>query len=326
MLSISHLFMRISMSRNYGIGHRDIYIAGKAFLKQSFKNKDIGATSFGDLAQRWSRFSRYIKYHTENGIGRLERITRESVIEYGKYLADKVDAEEISAGYAQNLVSAINSVMKTMPTDWKSVGPVRDCHLPKRSNVRTEIPGSMDRLAYENARAVLRQSGDPTGEALTGLARELGLRSKEASLLDVRKSLAEAERTGAVTVTLGTKGGRLREIPMTTAKQMEALRDASAAQGNRRSLMPTEATWKTWREGGLRKIRETMQQHTGGGLHDLRAAYACERYKALTGHDAPVIAGGIVDRTADLAARQQIARELGHGRIDVVSSYIGGRS
>ena len=100
MLSISHLFMRISMSRNYGIGHRDIYIAGKAFLKQSFKNKDIGATSFGDLAQRWSRFSRYIKYHTENGIGRLERITRESVIEYGKYLADKVDAEEISAGYS----------------------------------------------------------------------------------------------------------------------------------------------------------------------------------------------------------------------------------
>ncbi len=66
MLSISHLFMRIYMSRNYGIGHRDIYIAGKAFLKQSFKNKDIGGTSFGDLAQRWSKFARYIKGSPQN--------------------------------------------------------------------------------------------------------------------------------------------------------------------------------------------------------------------------------------------------------------------
>ena len=325
-MSIAHLFMRIVMSRNYGIGHRDIYVAGKAFLKQSLHRKEISGASFGTLAQRWSKFARYIKYNTANGVGRLERITRESVIEYGKHLADKVDAEEITAGYAQNLVSAINSVMKNTPTDWKPVGPVKDCHLPKRSNVRTTVPGGMNRLAYESARTALRESGNTAGEAVAGLARELGLRSEEASLLDARKSLAEADRAGKVTVTLGTKGGRLREVPITTTKQVDALRGAAAAQGQRRSLMPTDATWKTWREGGLRKIRETVQQHTGGGLHDLRAAYACDRYKALTGHDAPVIAGRVVDRAADLAARQQIARELGHGRIGVVSSYVGGRS
>jgi len=314
------------MSRNYGIGHRDMSVAGKIFLEKSYHQKGISGDSLGTIAERWSQFVRYIKYNKENGIGRMEKITRESVLEYAKHLADKVDAEEMKASYAQNLVSAINSVLKNTPKAWKSVGPVTDCHLPKRSNVRKTVPSGMNRPAYEEAKTALRQSENTAGEAVTGLARELGLRSKEASLLDARKALAEAERSGKVTVTLGTKGGRLRVVPITTTRQMEALRDAAAVQGQRRSLMPTEANWKTWRAGGLRKIRETMQQYTGGGLHDLRAAYACDRYKALTGHDAPVIVGRVLDRAADLAARQQIARELGHGRIDVVSSYIGGRS
>jgi predicted DNA-binding protein (UPF0251 family) len=60
-------------------------------------------------------------------------------------------------------------------------------------------------------------------------------------------------------------------------------------------------------------------------IHDLRAAYACERYRQLTGAAAPVVAGRqTVNRTIDRTARQTIAQELGHGRIDVVSAYIGG--
>jgi hypothetical protein len=45
----------------------------------------------------------------------------------------------------------------------------------------------------------------------------------------------------------------------------------------------------------------------------------------LTGWAAPVAGGEIADRDADREAREQIAEELGHGRIDVVSEYIGGR-
>ena len=58
--------------------------------------------------------------------------------------------------------------------------------------------------------------------------------------------------------------------------------------------------------------------------HD-RAAYACERYETLTGHPAPVLGGVITDRDQDREARERISAELGHGRIDVVSEYIGGR-
>ena len=60
------------------------------------------------------------------------------------------------------------------------------------------------------------------------------------------------------------------------------------------------------------------------GFHELRAAYACERYQQLTGAAAPVVAGGRqVSKEEDTAARWVLTQELGHGRIDVVSSYIG---
>lgn len=312
------------MSRNYGVGYRDLHKAGKAFLKQAFDRKDISGASYGTLSERWRHFSTYAKEH---GIHRLEQIDRESVVAYGQHLAAEVDDGELSVSYAQNLVSAVNSVMRSLLIrPWTPVSPVADCQIPQRCHVRTEIPGSLDRAAYDQARSALCHAGNGTGNALVGLARELGLRSEEASLLDARAAHKEAVRTGSVTITLGTKGGRKRTILITNDRQLSALHDAAVQQGKRRSLMPVESDWKRWRAGGLRTIRETVQRHTGHGLHDLRAAYACERYQDITGYDAPVVAQRVLDRNADLAARKQISTELGHDRISVVSNYIGGRS
>ena len=157
------------------------------------------------------------------------------------------------------------------------------------------------------------------------LAREFGLRSKEASLLDTRTALAEARKASTVTITEGAKGGRTRGLSLSSPTQLEVLSRAAEVQGNGRNLIPTEASWREWREGGLRDGREAIQERGIDGYHDLRAAYACERYEALTGHAAPVMGGHIDDRQADRNAREQITNELGHNRIDVVSEYIGGR-
>ncbi|MGE8458421.1 MAG: integrase, partial [Pseudomonas alloputida] len=64
------------------------------------------------------------------------------------------------------------------------------------------------------------------------------------------------------------------------------------------------------------------------GFHELRAAYACERYEHLTGHGAPINGGHCyqANRELDRQARRQISLELGHNRVDVVSAYIGGRT
>ncbi|MEF3193637.1 MAG: hypothetical protein K6346_05455, partial [Halothiobacillaceae bacterium] len=89
-----------------------------------------------------------------------------------------------------------------------------------------------------------------------------------------------------------------------------------------RSMIPAEKTWHEWRQTDLRELRESLQNHGVDRLHDLRAAYAVERFSELTGHAAP-IAGGHVDLQADREALQQLAEELGHGRIDVLSEYLG---
>jgi hypothetical protein len=64
------------------------------------------------------------------------------------------------------------------------------------------------------------------------------------------------------------------------------------------------------------------------GFHELRAAYACERYEQITQHRAPINGGQChqLVKNLDRQARKKISYELGHGRIDVVAAYIAGRS
>ena len=60
------------------------------------------------------------------------------------------------------------------------------------------------------------------------------------------------------------------------------------------------------------------------GFHDLRAAYACERYQQITGSPAPVVMGErIATKAQDLHARTIIALELGHNRTNVLVAYVG---
>ena len=62
------------------------------------------------------------------------------------------------------------------------------------------------------------------------------------------------------------------------------------------------------------------------GYHELRAAWACERYEEISGENAPILQ---VDTSrgqeSDDQFRLALARELGHDRIDVVAAYIGAR-
>lgn len=310
------------MSRNFGLGSRDMGRAGQYALNNAAKSGEVGFSTAATNGDRWAQFATWVK---GEGVNRMEHITSQHVQVYGQELADRVSAGELAASTAQNYVSAVNSVMSIATRgQWAAVSPVKACGIQQRDNVRSEPPGGLDRDRYQQAvQAVQDRLGDRAA-AVVELVRELGLRSKEASLLDASRALREAAR-GAVTVDHGTKGGRVREIQIARPEQLQALQRAAAAQGDARAVMPAGDNWRSWREGGLRDTRETVQEVTGGGLHDLRSAYACERYEQLTGHAAPVAGGVIADRQADKEARELIASELGHGRIDVVSSYIGGR-
>lgn len=309
------------MSRNFGLGSRDMGTAGKYALNNAAQTGGISFSTAATNGDRWQSFADWAK------VKKMENVTAELVKKYGKELAEKVNSGEMAAATAQNYVSAVNSVMAIATKgEWKSVSPTKNCSIAQRSHVREDAPGALDHEVYARALDAVREQVGERAGAVVELARELGLRSKEASLIDARAALAEAKERGSVTVTEGTKGGRDREVPITSPAQVEALQRASDAQGGDRSMIPAEQSWASWREGELREARELIQENTGGGLHDLRAAYACQRYEALAGHPAPCTGAEIQDRDRDAAARLVVAEELGHGRIDVVSEYVGGRS
>lgn len=278
------------------------------------------------MQQISGRFGRFVSYANAHGVGRMERITRDFVVDYGKHLAGRVVEGALSVSYAHNLISAVNTVMDLATRGcWQSVSPTNDCGIEQRSHVRRIPPSGLDREVLQRAIDALRAVGLDRGAAIAELARDLGLRSKEAALLDVRAALRCAEVHEHLVIVAGTKGGRPRQIPLSNrARQLRVLERAAAVQGSHHSLVPKELTWAEFREGEVREARELLQCFGVTRLHELRAAYACERYAQLSGCLAPVL-GGKADREVDFRARMQIAGELGHGRIDVTNAYLGGR-
>ena len=97
--------------------------------------------------------------------------------------------------------------------------------------------------------------------------------------------------------------------------------------GSRNLLAPNER-YLDFQRQIVRPARNILHTHNLKGFHELRAAYACERYEQITQHPAPINGGHCyqLDQRLDREARDQISYELGHGRIDVVSAYIGGRA
>lgn len=308
------------MSRNFGLGTRDLAKAGNIALKRLQEIKGCSFSSAATNGQRWNLFAKFAKFQ---GVGRMEKIDQELVQKYADELKDQVENLELSPATAQNYLSAVNTVMHSASDSWKSVHPVGDCSMQKRDNIR-KTPPPLPTLVFK-AIEDLQEIGHVRTAAIAALAVQFGLRSKEASLLNCRNALKEALEKGFISISAGTKGGRDRVVPVLQASQMEALTVAVEAQGAGRNLIPQEVTWKSWRDGGLRAGREVLKEFGIAGYHDLRASYACGRYTTLTGHLAPCQLGfREANRENDLRAREQISAELGHGRVDVLVSYVGG--
>lgn len=312
------------MANNFGLGARKMATAGKYVAKRVAREHFISESHAAGMSMAWAHFCHYAE---DSGISKMEYVTPELLISYGKELALRVEEHDLAPGTAQGYISAVNTIMHiATDNNWVSVSATKDCHIPQRSFSRTEPPVALDRNKYVNALEIVCGAHGAHGMAIVELCRELGLRSKEASLLNACTTLAAAKESGVVTISAGTKGGRDRALPIITPNQFTALEHAANVQSGERSMIPAELYWKQWRERGLRHIRETVQTYlSGDGLHDLRSSYACERYQVLTGFAAPVCGGERPDRDADCAARLQIAQELGHGRIDVTNAYLGGR-
>ncbi len=316
-------------ARNFGFGRRLDY-AGTQALRAHF-----GGGHFATVqahAERWRLFVDWCRTH-EN-IGDARKVNAVVLDRYAQSLREAITRGDVAVATAQNRLSSVNQTLQALRGDRqvRYTSP-RQALGQGRTTVRQQAPVGVDVAALAPLRAAL-QARDLRLAAIIDLARASGMRLREAILADLPRLLREAERYGAINIQDGTKGGRRgasapRWVPATdTLRAALAQAWAASPRGSRNLLAPGES-YVEFINRIVRPAREVLHRHGVKGFHELRAAYACERYTQLTGHAAPVFGGTLhrQDRALDHAARRQIAVELGHGdyRIDVVSAYIGGR-
>ena len=312
------------MSRNFEIGSRDMFVAGRMILQRRSHN---GFKTQHDYADRWRLFC---SWASERNVKKMENVTREFVITYGQHLQSQLEAGVYaSASAPKNYVSAVNAVMKLATKgEWKSVLPGDDCGIQKRSYIPSESKAMADAEHTNAQRAV----GDRIS-ALLALQRAFGLRFKESALLNAKAALKEAITKGFISVKAGTKGGRKRTVPCRHVG-ITALEQAATVQDSR-SLVPDSMTYIKFRQECY-----AIAGEKGFNFHSERHAYAQERYGDITSAPSPIEAGwprkerfkhlaehlNISEteaREIDKSARQIISIELGHSRVEITNAYLG---
>lgn len=122
------------------------------------------------------------------------------------------------------------------------------------------------------------------------------------------------------------KGGRYRDIVISHDRQRALLDEVRAACGDG-SLIPDGRSYISYR----REFEAAAQRVGIRNMHGHRHWYAQWRYRVLTGRPCPAAGGPTCDRLtlaekgADYRARQRISRELGHDRLEITDTYLGGR-
>jgi len=320
---------RYASSRNFGYG-KTMTFAAKNSLRDYY-----GQGHFETVAAHTQRWKPFVEWAREQGIRDLSQIdSRDLATAYAEHVQARVEAGTLAVSTAQNRLSTVNTTFAALRGD-RHVKISPSQYAGPRSNVRTTAPAALDTDRVQGAVAALQEADLPRAAATLELARAFGVRREEAVKADLDRWSREAARYNEATesyrinVLDGTKGGRdaPRWIPVGDA-QRQALASALAARpaGSRNLIAPDEsyAQLAISRGGEIAQGRDILKQHGLPGYHDARAAYACQRYEQITGHPAPAVAGErLASKDDDLKARLTISKELGHGRVDVLVSYVG---
>lgn len=317
--------------RNFGYG-RQLSYAGAQALRDLFGSGHYGTVKAH--SDRWQAFVRWCRSEDGPGFNDAREIDRQTLLDYAEHLRYQVEQGELAIATAQNRLSSVNRTMAALRGDQyvKVPSPSKALGI-RRTGVRRSVPQGQNREHVKRIVEVLCKHQQPRAAAIAHLARATGMRLREAILADLSRLKREAEQFGKINIQDGTKGGRSGESAPRWITVDDHIRDALrfaeqvSPDGSRNLLAPNES-YLDFQQEIVRPARDILHMHSLNGFHELRAAYACKRYEQITHHPAPINGGRCyeLDRHLDQAARAQISYELGHGRIDVVSAYIGGRT
>lgn len=317
--------------RNFGYG-RQLSYAGPQALKDMFGGGHYGTVKAH--CDRWQAFVRWCRSELGPGINDARQIDRKVLADYAAYLRDMVRRGDLAVSTAQNRLSSVNRTMAALRGDQyvKLPSPSKALGM-QRTGVRQSVPQGQDREQVKQIVDALCSLDQRRVAAIILLARATGMRLREAILADLPRLSREANDLDRINIQDGTKGGRAGALAprwiAVDGQVQDALKFARQISpvGSRNLIAPHES-YLSLLQQVVRPARDILHTHNLKGFHELRAAYACERYEQITQHRAPINGGHFcqVDRNLDREARKQISYELGHSRIDVVAVYIGGRA
>lgn len=316
--------------RNFGYG-RQLSYAGPQALKDMFGGGHYGTVKAH--SDRWRAFVKWCRSEAGPGVNDARQIDREVLSNYAAYLRGLVEHGNLAISTAQNRLSSVNRTMAALRGDQyvKVPSPSKALGM-QRIWVRQSVPQGQNREHIQRIVEALCSRQHLRAAAIVQLARATGMRLREAILADLPRLSREAERLAKINIQEGTKGGRAGASAHSWIMVDDHIRSAlefakQVSPAGSRNLIASNESYLSILQEIVRPARDTIHAYNLKGFHELRAAYACERYEQITQHRAPINGGECyrLNQRLDRAARVQIGYELGHGRVDVVAAYIGGR-
>lgn len=318
---------KFTTQRNFGFG-KQMDWAGHQALKDIYGRGHFGTVA--SHAQRWWQFCNWAR--SNHGINDACAVDQSLLESYAADLAERVKDETLAVSYAQNLIVSANITLEALRQD-KAIrieSPVS--WVGKRQTVRTRVPDGMDWANIDRMVGCLRQKNLHRSAVIVMLCRSFGIRLREAILANLADWQRQAREHGQIDIREGTKGGRGKEVerwvPVSERGRI-ALREAVQVRnqlGGQNLLRADENFDDLVNDGEVHRARKVLHEFGIKGYHELRAAWACERYEEISGAAAPVLQEGkSLGQQNDDQFRLNLARELGHDRIDIVAAYIGAR-
>jgi integrase len=230
-------------------------------------------------------------------------------------LVERWQGEQVATGTIKNRMSAMR---------WWAEKVGKD-NVVARTN---DVYGIQDRVFVTNESKAktldaytLAKVADVYTSMSLRLQAEFGLRREES--IKIIPAWADSDDVLRLKDTW-TKGGKYRELPISTAGQRAVL-DAAKVLASGGSLIPAQMMYRDQ----LNRFRAQCDKAGINGVHGLRHAYAQERYEAPTGWKCPAAGGpGAKQLTPAQKARDKVVRlaisgELGHGREQITAVYLG---
>ncbi|MBN1887193.1 MAG: site-specific integrase [Thermoflexales bacterium] len=269
----------------------------------------VGISTMRNYVSDGTTFAQWCK--REYGIQRIGDITPAMAEEYTQGMRDC----ELSGGYIGRVECAIRKLdvaMRKRKWRGRDAEPLlpaqRDSPHSDRRPERAYTPEQADKLIDDmRERAKDKQVVD-----VVQLQQVAGLRVSEAAM--IRGEDIDAERC-VIQVVDGTKGGRSREVQVGLEHREFLVKLREKAGGRRDGRVFCN---RGDRGSALAKrVRSAVKcacermSVPNYGTHGFRKCYAQDKHKEL------LTKGG-----GDRNARQAVARELGHNRVDVTYSYV----